>query len=201
MVGSALFAGAVAARGGRLRRRAGRATVVGRLVQAWPEAGTGAPGPSRPISWVQNADGDAVRIPTDDVDGIPPAPPCRSPSPPADDDAGGPAARRSPARRSSRPAHGRPVLRNPAGLTNQITVVRVAPDGAAPDAVTTQQLVDAVDGPVAGFWSEQSNGAISVGVTAVTRDWVTPAAGCADPTALWNEVAATVGFCPARAGT
>ena len=53
-----------------------------------------------------------------------------------------------------------------------------------------------MDGPVADFWSEQSNGAISVGVTAVTRDWVTPAAGCADPTALWNEVAATVGFVP-----
>jgi hypothetical protein len=28
------------------------------------------------------------------------------------------------------------------------------------------------------------------------RDWVTPVAGCADPTALWNEVAATVGFVP-----
>jgi hypothetical protein len=46
-------------------------TVVGRLVQAWPEAGVGAHEADGPISWVQNADGDAVRIPTEDVDGIP----------------------------------------------------------------------------------------------------------------------------------
>ena len=66
--------------------------------------------------------------------------------------------------------------------------------------MTAQQLVDLVDGPVADFWSEQSNGAIAVGVTA-TRDWVTPAAGCADPTAMWNEVARRSASCPAPAGT
>jgi hypothetical protein len=77
-----------------------------------------------------------------------------------------------------------------------VTVVRVAPAGAARDDVTVQQLVDLVDGPVADFWSEQSGGAISVGVGTTVRDWVTPAAGCTDPTALWNEVATTVGFVP-----
>src|SRR3954452_13034676 len=46
-------------------------TVVGRLVQAWPEARAGGPAADGPLSWVQNADGDAVRIPTDDVGGIP----------------------------------------------------------------------------------------------------------------------------------
>src|SRR3954464_495947 len=46
-------------------------TVVGRLGQAWPEAPAGPPEADGPISWVQNADGDAVRIPTEDVDGIP----------------------------------------------------------------------------------------------------------------------------------
>src|SRR6185312_14199783 len=89
-----------------------------------------------------------------------------------------------------------PVLRNADGLTNQVTIVRVAPDGAAPDGVTMQQLVGLVDGPVADFWSEQSNGTITVGVASTHRDWVTPAAGCADPTAMWNEVAASVGFVP-----
>ena len=46
------------------------------------------------------------------------------------------------------------------------------------------------------FWSEQSNGAITVGVTA-SHDWIArrpPAAPT--PAALWNEVAATVGFVP-----
>ena len=47
-------------------------TVVGRLVQAWPEAQARRRAEADgPISWVQNADGDAVRIPTEDVEGIP----------------------------------------------------------------------------------------------------------------------------------
>jgi hypothetical protein len=74
----------------------------------------------------------------------------------------------------------------------------VAPAGAATDGVTVQQLVDLVDGPVADFWSEQSGGAIDVGVSTTVRNWVAPTAGCADPTALWEEVAKTVGFVPGR---
>jgi hypothetical protein len=88
-----------------------------------------------------------------------------------------------------------PAPADAAGLTNQVTVVLVAPGGVAPDGATAQQLIDVVDGPVADFWSEQSNGAIKLGVTA-TRDWVSPVAGCADPTAMWTEVATTVGFVP-----
>jgi hypothetical protein len=49
-------------------------TVVGRLVQAWPEVAAGSAEPGAvegPISWVEPAAGDAVRIPTEDVEGIP----------------------------------------------------------------------------------------------------------------------------------
>ena len=169
-------------------------TMVGRLVQAWPETQGGSAEAEGPISWVQNPDGDAVRIPTEDVEGIPAGSTLQVTVHPEDGDTADPLHTVTDATVvAAAPAP--PVLRDPAGLTNQVTVVRVAPDGVAPDGVTAQQLVDVVDGPVAGFWAEQSNGAIAIGVTA-TRDWVAPAAGCADPTAMWNEVAATVGFVP-----
>ncbi len=88
-----------------------------------------------------------------------------------------------------------PVLADPAGLTNRVTVVLVQPAGVAPDGVTEAQVVDAVNGPVADFWSEQTNGAVKLGVTA-SHDWTPTAAGCADAGALWNEVAAAVAFVP-----
>jgi len=171
-------------------------TVVGRLVQAWPESRDEAQEADGPISWVQNAEGDALRIPTEDVEGIPSGTTVQVTVGPGDDGD------------DEDPLHdvtdttivatvpAPPVLRTPAGITNQVTVVRVNPDGVVKDGVTAQQLVDVVDGPVADFWSEQSDGAITIGVTAAAPDWVTPAAGCADPTAMWNEVATTVGFVP-----
>ncbi|WP_324274296.1 hypothetical protein [Blastococcus brunescens] len=86
-----------------------------------------------------------------------------------------------------------PVLRDPAGLTNRVTVVLVRPAGVAADGVTEAQIVDTVNGPVADFWSRQSNGAVQLGVTR-SHGWTATTAGCADAGALWNEVAATVGF-------
>ena len=54
-------------------------TVIGRLMQAWPESSTefaaGAPGhdgADGPLSWVQGAGGQAVRIPTAVVEGVTP---------------------------------------------------------------------------------------------------------------------------------
>jgi hypothetical protein len=194
-VGSALIAGAVLPLGTATADE-GTTTVVGQLVQAWPEVEAGEAEPDGPITWVQSPGGDAVRIPTDSVEGIPAGSTVQV-TVGAED--GGPA--EDPLHEVSAaelvsPAAVDPVLRNPGGLTNQVTVVRVAPDGVARDGVTDQQLVDLVDGPVAAFWSDQSNGAVSVGVTTAVRDWVTPTAGCTNPTALWNEVAATVGFVP-----
>src|SRR4051794_33566456 len=47
-------------------------TVVGQLVQAWPEAADDrTPEAAEPLRWVQPAAGDAVRVPTDDVAGVP----------------------------------------------------------------------------------------------------------------------------------
>jgi hypothetical protein len=195
-VGSAVIAAAVLPGATASADEVAGSTVVGRLVQAWPEAGAEAAEAEGPISWVQSADGDAVRIPTADVDGIPAGTTVQLTLGRADDEVAADPLHEVIGGTVVAPAPVDPVLRSAAGLTNQVTVVRVAPDGAARDAVALQQLVDVVDGPVADFWSEQSTGAITVGVTDTTRDWVSPTAGCADPTALWNEVAATVGFVP-----
>ena len=200
-VGSALIAGVVLPAGAALADEPAGTTVVGTLLQAWPESQHAVDGVAEaPISWVQNADGETFRIPTEQVDGITPGTTVEvTVDTPADPEDGGThedplyPVTNTTVVATPPPA---PVLRDPAGLTNQVTVVRVNPDGVAPDGVTAQQLVDVVDTQVADFWSEQSNGAISVGVTRSVADWVAPSAGCADPTAMWDEVAATVHFTP-----
>jgi hypothetical protein len=199
-VGSALIATAVVPVGTAAAAESAGTTVVGTLLQAWPESRDASDGAVQPISWVQNADGDAFRIPTDQVEGIDPGTTLQLTVDPAGD---GPhdGNAEDPLYDVAdttivQPAPPAPVLRGPAGLTNQVTVVRVNPDGAAQDDVTVAQLVDVVDTKVADFWSEQSNGTISVGVTRAVPGWVAPVKGCADPTAMWNEVAASVGFTP-----
>ncbi|RBY93507.1 hypothetical protein DQ237_18050 [Blastococcus sp. TF02-8] len=80
-----------------------------------------------------------------------------------------------------------------AGVTNQVTVVQVAPAGTSPDSTRLADVVATVNGPVAAFWAEQTAGAVRLGVTEA-RDWVRTAADCSSPEALWDEVAAAVGF-------
>ncbi len=177
-------------------------TVVGELVQAWPDdehAGTdGNHEDHGPIAWVETAAGNAVRVPAEDVAGIAAGSTVEltvgaqvKDAPSAED---GLAPARSvlaadvidaPETAAARP--------DAAGLTNQVTVVLVTPGGAARDGVTEQQIVAAVNGPVADFWAEQTGGAVRLGVTA-SRGWTSTTAGCSDPAALWNEVAGTVGF-------
>src|SRR3954465_13902333 len=50
----------------------GTSTVVGELVQAYPEqAHPGQDGQDAPLSWVRTAAGESVRIPTEDVADVP----------------------------------------------------------------------------------------------------------------------------------
>jgi hypothetical protein len=174
--------------------------VVGQLVRAWPdekqaeEAGHEAEGP---LSWVETAAGEAVRVPTEDVEDIPSGATVEvtvgaEVSDEAREDGYDPAREVMAAEVvAARPADPPPAAA--AGLTNQVTVVPVAPAGAAKDRVTTRQLVDAVNGPVAAFWSDETDGAVRLGATA-GHDWVTTSADCSDPMQLWDEAAAAVGF-------
>jgi hypothetical protein len=179
-------------------------TVVGTLVQAWPDpAGPEEAASDEPLTWVEPESGEPVRIVTEDLPEI------------ADLDAGAtvrvrvgervaddaaredgletahevlaasvvtPAPETAPAGLPTAPAL-------PAGTTEAVTVVLVRPGGVAPDATTAQQVVDMVNGPVHDFWAEQSDGAVQVGATAASTSWVSTTADCTNPGAMWTQAA------------
>jgi hypothetical protein len=177
-------------------------TVVGELVQAWPESpleGRHAEEPhEEPLAFVEAADGSSVRVDPDAVEGI-------AVGSTVEVTLGGTETDEA-AGDGYEPAHevlaaqvvqaARPATVPAGSVTNQVTVVMVAPRGGTPDGTALADVVDTVNDDVAAFWSEQTGGAVTVGVTAA-HDWLTTTAGCADPTALWDEAAARVGF---RAG-
>jgi hypothetical protein len=178
-------------------------TVVGELVQAWAEtapaeaaAGHGADGP---ISWVQPAEGDPVLIDTQDIEGVPTGSTVVvTVETPSEDSSGD--AQDAPLSVLDTTLVAPPVVGPapvPAGITNEVTVAMVAPAGSDPtgDGTTLAQIVSAVDDRVAPFWSEQSDGVISLGVTA-THDWAPATVDCEKPGVLWDEVAARVAFVP-----
>jgi hypothetical protein len=179
----------------------GATTVVGQLVQAYPERahpehdGTA----DAPLSWIRTAEGESVRVPTGQVADVPAgATVSVAVGGTTDDPAAGDGL--DPARDVlSTDVLAAPDAAEPtatAGLTDAVTVVRAVPAGGEEDAVTEQQLVSVVDQQVAPFWAGQSGGAIRLGVTDAPAAWVHTQVGCGDPNALWDEVARAVGFEP-----
>jgi hypothetical protein len=180
-------------------------TVVGELVQVWAEgehesADHGAEGP---LSYVETTSGHAVRVPTEDVADLPVGATVSVTVGSKVDDEAAAEHGVEPARTVlatdlvTAPAETAPAATLPRGLTNEVTVVLVAPAGAPTDGTTLADVITSVDGPVADFWAEQSNGAITVGVVE-SHDWTTTTAGCADPTKLWAEAVST--WCCTSAG-
>ncbi|MGY1821295.1 reprolysin-like metallopeptidase [Geodermatophilus sp. SYSU D00079] len=175
-------------------------TVVGELVQAWPEAGhAAAHADEGPLTWIQTGDGEAVRVPTEDVDHLPVGATVEVV-------VGDEVADRSPTAADLEPAVevlaadvlaaapvDPPVAAASGGTTNAVTVVMAVPAGSAPDATGLADVVGAVNGPVADFWARQSDGAVRLGVTA-SFGWFRASAGCGSPYALWNEAAAHAGW-------
>ena len=182
--------------------------VVGTLVQAWPEyehvseltehAGEG------PLSWITPKDGDAVRVPTEDVGNLAAGATVEVVlGDEVSDVASGEGLE------EARDVLAAEVLQPPpaeaplveavpsAPVTNRVTVVMVVPAGGVRDATSVADVVSAVNGPVADFWSRESYGAVGVAVEA-QHDWPTVpyTASCANPTALWNEAQTTTGFVP-----
>ena len=179
-------------------------TVVGEVVQAWPEVEHGEAGHAEagyaeePLTWVESTSGEAVRVPTDAVAGVAVGSTVEVTVGGQVDDAAGqeglPPARDVLATEVLAEAPEVRAARG-AGLTNQVTVAMAVPAGGTADGATLEQLVAAVDGEVADFWAGETGGAVRLGV-AEAHDWVRTTAGCADPTALWNEVADRTGFEP-----
>ncbi len=194
---------ALPATAARAEEPAAPATVVGEIVQAWPEAGpagsTAEAGYAEaPLTWVESTTGEAVRVPTGAVAGLAVGSTveltvgehvaddaAQQGLVPARDVLAAELLQEAPEARAARVA----------GLTNQVTVAMAVPAGGQRDGATLSQLVAAVGGPVAEFWAGETDGAVRLGVTDA-HDWVQTTAGCADPTALWNEVAARTGFVP-----
>jgi len=204
---------------------AGR-SVTGQLVQAYPESRTEDKRVDTPLSWLQPASGAPVRVDTADLAGVPAGATVRlTMGGTVDDGASGTvgtahavtdsvvlgdpdedttAATTSPAATSS--AEASPATSTAstapttttttsAGLTDRVTIVLVEAGGGHADATTVQALRSVVDGPVHDFWSSQTNGAVDLGVTSMT-DWVSTAAGCKNPTTLWDEAATAADFTP-----
>jgi hypothetical protein len=185
--------------------RAEGETIVGELVQAVPEYAHHAEAADRgdegPLSWVETTDGDVVRVPTEDLAAVPDAEPGATVQLVLGGEVTDAATERNglePAREvldgevlapAEEPAP--PAPADPA-LTDEVTVVLVRPGGAPADSRTAQQVVDAVNGPVADFWAEQSGGAIRLGATAAGPGWLTTTATCDQPGLLWDEVATAV---------
>ncbi|HEY4605575.1 MAG TPA: hypothetical protein VIH08_14700 [Blastococcus sp.] len=200
-VAAAALAGAVVPTAVAAADEAAGATVVGELVQAWPEdAHHEAPtehAAEAPLSWIQTAAGEAVRIPTEDIGGVPVGSTVRvTVGGKVEDDAaadGYDAARAVTRSQVVEPPDPDPAVPT-AGATNQVTVAMVAPGGVARGGSTLAQVVRAVEG-AADFWSEQSDGAIRIGIAA-THDWLTTTADCSNPATLWDEAAAATGFVP-----
>lgn len=174
-------------------------TVVGELVQAWPEARhddeAGHPAATEPLTWVETPDGGAVRVRADEVTGVPVGSTVEltvgdQVVDPADGSGLEPALDVLDTRVVSEPA---PVAPPARALTNEVTVVLVTPAGAPRDAVRPGRVAAAVDGPVAAFWREQTRGAVTLGVVGA-HDWVATPAGCDEPAAMWDQAAAAVGF-------
>ena len=69
----------------------------------------------------------------------------------------------------------------------------VVPAGGTRDSTTLADVVNTVNGPVADFWAQETDGVIHFGVTA-QKDWVELSVGCDDPYALWDAAAKAVGF-------
>ncbi|MGY1835221.1 reprolysin-like metallopeptidase [Blastococcus sp. SYSU DS0510] len=181
----------------------GTTTVRGELVHVWAEGSGGhhADGEddAARLSWVATADG-AVRVPAEQVADVPAGSTVeltvgRSVEDEASADGHDPARTvlESDVLSPGPVATPEPPPAPRGGLTNQVTVVLVAPAGTEPDGTRLGDVVTTVDGPVSRFWSEQTGGAVTLGVTA-RHAWVRTTAGCTDPQGLWDEVAAEVGF-------
>jgi hypothetical protein len=174
-----------------------RTTVTGTLLQAYPETATPDGAVDAPLSWVQTAGGAAVRVPTSAMQGVAAGSSvqvtvgAQLPPVAAQDQGLTPAREVLTGSVTAAPV----VVPAPAAarITDAVTVVLVTPHGAVRDDVTVRQIVDTVNGPVADFWSKQTGGAITLGVTA-SHDWISTAAGCSTPTVMWNQAAAAVHF-------
>lgn len=188
-------------------------TVVGELVQAWPEhddpVGAAAHADEGPLTWIATRTGDAVRVSTDDLTSelghpagdVPVGATVKVvvgdeiPDQSAADQQLEPALDVLSAQVVTAPVEQPPLA---AAATDQVTVVMMIPaGGVAEPGRTLAQVEAAVNGPVAAFWATQSAGAVQL-TTAPGDDptWVQATVDCTDPYGLWTQAAAHAQWSP-----
>ncbi|SET78427.1 reprolysin-like metallopeptidase [Geodermatophilus poikilotrophus] len=147
----------------------------------------------RLLSWVQSDDGETVRVPTEDVDHVEVGSTVEVTLGGAVVDEAvqeglGPAQEVLATEVLAAPEE--PATASATTPVNHpVTVVMLQPANTSRDGVALAQVVQAVNGPVADFWEQQTRGAVRFGVTA-TVDWGEPATvGCAEPFELWRQAA------------
>ncbi|CCG04988.1 reprolysin-like metallopeptidase [Blastococcus saxobsidens] len=180
-------------------------TVVGELVQAWPEHANlqdaAAHAHEGPLSWVETSGGETVRVPTEDVEDIELGSTVEVVLGEEVVDTATAEDGLEPAREvlaaevlDAPPAEEPALAEATTTVTNEVTVVMMIPGGGVQESGRTlTQVVNAVQTSVREFWSTQSNGAIEVGVTG-QFDWFQGTATCADPYAIFAEAAAHAGW-------
>ena len=173
-------------------------TVVGELVQGYAdpgphEAGETAHEDAGPLSWIETAPGEAVRVPTDDLPDVEAGATVEvTVGAEVDDEAaedGMEPAREVLAAEVVAEAE-RPAAPAATPVNHPVTVVMTQPAGSVRDGTTLAEVMAAVNGPVADFWEEQTNGAVRFGTVAGV-DWPAQASAfpCSSPFSLWNEAA------------
>ncbi|MGY1772212.1 hypothetical protein [Blastococcus sp. SYSU D00813] len=175
-----------------------RETVVGELVQGYAdpgphEAGEATHADAGLLSWIETAPGEAVRVPTEDLPDVGAGATVEvTVGAEVDDEAAD--AGMEPAREvlaAEVVAEAEPPAAPAATPVNHpVTVVMVQPAGSVRDGTTLAAVMAAVNGPVADFWEEQTNGAVRFG-TVAGLDWPAQASSipCSSPFALWQEAA------------
>ena len=175
-------------------------TVVGTLVQVY-----GDPAPHPPhadgaesstlLSYIKPALGDAVRVPTDDVEDVPLGATVSvtvggTVRDQASADGLEPATDVLATEVVLGPAIDQQTAAEAAAPVNHgVTVVMMQPAGVPRDGTTLADVTAAVDGPVADFWEQESGGVVRLGVEAGV-DWFQGTTTCRNPFALWAEAAA-----------
>ncbi|MEI4277216.1 reprolysin-like metallopeptidase [Klenkia terrae] len=177
-------------------------TVVGELVQAFPDPEHDHDGDhvDEPLSWIETPEGNAVRVPTED---LPPAAAGATlavtvgdeVADEASEDQGlAPALEVQSARVVAAATPDPTTAAAGAEATNIVTVVLVRPAGTTADSTTVDQVVDQVNGGVAAFWDEQSGGTVRISAGWGARGWVSSSASCSDPYGLWATAVSVTGW-------
>ncbi|WP_157498798.1 reprolysin-like metallopeptidase [Geodermatophilus sp. Leaf369] len=178
-------------------------TIVGQLVQAWPEHATvdeAMQSDQGPLAFVEQTDGSSVRVPNEDVEDVPVGATVEVTVGDEMVDASAEVDGLLAAREVLEASVVAPAPASPAiaaagtAVTNSVTIVRVVPAGGQADSMSVATLSNAVNGPVADFWRTQSRGRIQLGTTSGPTGWITSGASCSDPTGLWNSAAAAAGW-------